>query len=111
MTIDVKSLGVIDRFNGIDIEQTRDYVKLYNTTYINKMLLRHDWIHKEVNENAFDIHTFPVPMIADNAYQRKLETQPTPTADEITALAQEFGFGGLSSDFTVAVAPPRRRPR
>ena len=93
MTIDVKSLGVIDRFNGIDIEQTRDYVKLYNTTYINKMLLRHDWIHKEVNENAFDIHTFPVPMIADNAYQRKLETQPTPTADEITALEQEFGFG------------------
>ena len=29
MTIDVKSLGVIDRFNRIDIEQTRDYVKLY----------------------------------------------------------------------------------
>ena len=56
------------------------------------MLLQHDWIHKEVNDNAFDIHTFPVPIIADNAHQQKLETQPTPTAKEITTLEQEFGF-------------------
>ena len=47
MTINVKNLGLITRFNGIDILQSKHYVKLYNTTYINKILTRHDWIHQE----------------------------------------------------------------
>jgi hypothetical protein len=38
MTIQVKELGMIDRFNGVDILQTKDYIKLYNRTYIEKIL-------------------------------------------------------------------------
>ena len=89
MTIEVKELGLIDRFNGVDIMQTRHYIKLYNKTYIEKILLRHPWIHEEPSHDSL----FPIPMQADSAYQRKLESQPTPTASEILALEHEMGFG------------------
>ena len=32
MTIDVKELGMISRFNGVDMDQTREYMKIYNRT-------------------------------------------------------------------------------
>ena len=41
MTIEVKHLGQISRFNGIDIHQPRDYVKLSNQTYIDKIIAKH----------------------------------------------------------------------
>ena len=37
MTIKVKPLGIIDRFNGVDVEQSSDYIKLSNATYIKKI--------------------------------------------------------------------------
>jgi deoxyuridine 5'-triphosphate nucleotidohydrolase len=88
MTIDVKDLGQISRFNGVDVLQTRDYVKLYNKVYINKMLLRHEWIEKEV-----PLQQYPIPMQTDSSYQRSLENADIPTATEITALEKEYGFG------------------
>ena len=36
MTISVKELGEVSRFNGIDVLQTSDFVKIYNKTYIEK---------------------------------------------------------------------------
>jgi hypothetical protein len=89
MTIVVKQLGLIDRFNGVDVLQSRNFIKLFNRTYIEKILVRHDWIH---NEKQY-LHSFPTPMLSDNEYQRKLETQPTPTDAEIKQLENEVGFG------------------
>jgi hypothetical protein len=89
MTIDVKDLGRITRFNGVDVEQTKDYIKLYNATYIDKMLARHEWLHRETTEQP----KHPIPMIADSHYQQKLETTEIPTESEISALENEFGFG------------------
>ena len=89
MTINVKSLGTISRFNGIDVEQKREYIKIYNRTYIEKMFAKHDWIRTEPNH----IHNFPTPMISDPSYQRKLETTDTPTDKEIERLETKFGFG------------------
>jgi deoxyuridine 5'-triphosphate nucleotidohydrolase len=89
MTIDVKELGLISRFNGVDVQQSRQYIKIYNKTYINKILVRHPWIN---NDEHFD-PIFPLPMISDNHYLHKLEEQPVPTAQEIKQLESEFGFG------------------
>ena len=89
MTINVKSLGTISRFNGIDVEQAREYIKIYNRTYIDKMLLKHHWIRKEPDHT----HTFPTPMISEPSYQRKLETAETPTEKEIAQLEKKHGFG------------------
>ena len=38
MTIKVKPLGIIDRFNGVDIAQTKNYIKLSNDMYVRKIL-------------------------------------------------------------------------
>ena len=38
MKINVKELGLLNRFNGVDVTQTRDYIKLSNSTYLKKVL-------------------------------------------------------------------------
>ncbi len=88
MTVRIKHLGQITRFNGVDVLQAKHFIKLYNRTYIDKILTRHDWIHTEQHHQ----HSFPLPMRADSAYQRELENQPTPSAEEISALESEMGF-------------------
>ena len=89
MTIDVKQLGRLTRFNGMDITQTKHYIKLSNRTYIEKFQKRHEWLHTETHP----MHQFPIPMNADNSYQRQLEQAPIPTEEEIKALEKEMGFG------------------
>ena len=63
MTIDVKELGRISRFNGVDITQTRHYIKLSNAIYFEKVLHNHPWILKEHPPALF-----PLPMQSDNTY-------------------------------------------
>ena len=53
MTIEVKKLGRIDRFNGVDVEQTRHYVKLYNATYIKMIIANHPWIKNTLSFNRW----------------------------------------------------------
>ncbi len=89
MTVRIKHLGQITRFNGVDVLQSKHYIKLYNKTYIEKILQRHDWIHTEKHHS----HQFPLPMQPGNTYQRELENQPTPSSEEISALEREMGFG------------------
>ena len=69
MTINVKQLGRLERLNGMDILQTKHFIKLSNKTYNNKFLQRHQWIHTENKP----MHQFPIPMNADNSYQKHLE--------------------------------------
>ena len=54
MTIKVKPLGIIERFNGIDVQQSR--------LYINK------------NFEKVETHNFPIPMLSDASYNRTIET-------------------------------------
>ena len=89
MTIDVKQLGIIDRFNGVDVTQTKHYIKLSNRTYIEKFLQRHKWLQDEKH----DMHAFPIPMESDTAFHRELEKDIQPTESEIKDLEHEYGFG------------------
>ena len=66
MTIKLKPLGVITRFNGIDINQTKEYIKIHNTTHFKKILE-----DKQLpDENS---HTYPIPMNPDPAYNIMIE--------------------------------------
>jgi hypothetical protein len=89
MSIKIKELGLIERFNGVDIKQTKNYIKLYNKTYIEKLVSNHPWLQT-------DLHTiadFPIPMHADPKYQHTLE-QYTPLTDiERHEIEKEMGFG------------------
>jgi hypothetical protein len=71
MRIEVKHLGLIDRFNGLDIQQTRYYVKVSCEKYLKKMIRGHADLLKNVPIN-------PVPLPADSSYIRNLESATTP---------------------------------
>jgi hypothetical protein len=89
MTITVKELSQIERFNGVDVIQSKHFIKLYNKTYIDKILSRHHWIQQE----NMPAHTFPIPMMTDNEYLRKLEMTEIPDDKDIKKLENEMGFG------------------
>lgn len=66
MAIKLKPIGIITRFNGIDIHQTRDYVKISNETYFYKIL--EDRLQPKV-----PAHTHPLFMNSDHAYNYLIE--------------------------------------
>ena len=88
ITIEIKSLGITNRFNGIDIKQTRDYVKTYIKTYINKIIRDKNWLEASIpgNNRAY------VPMHHNNVYSNKIETAIPVPPSELQQVEQEFGF-------------------
>ena len=88
LTIEIKHLGRLTRYNGVDVQQTRHFTKLSNTTYFNKVLQGHTWI-----ENDTHIATEAVPMKSDKDYIKHLETAVGPTTyKEQRALQLEMVF-------------------
>ena len=82
----LNDLGIIKRFNGIDILQTMYYIKIHCETYINKIIEHHGW----QNEKAA---TLPIPMRTDSAYQTQLQLEDGPTdPKEQRELEQQMGF-------------------
>ena len=86
MANELHDLGIIKRFNGLDIHQTRDYVKISCELYNNKIVSHHGW----ENEKAADR---PIPMRNDAAYQASLELATAPeTEKEERELEKAMGF-------------------
>jgi hypothetical protein len=69
MRIPVKHLGIINRFNGIDIQHTHCFIKLTCEQYLCKMLHNHGWLQ---DHNTI----MPLPFPADANYIKELETVP-----------------------------------
>ena len=44
MTIDIKDSGLLNQYNGVDITETKYYIKISNETYINKLLQERTWL-------------------------------------------------------------------
>ena len=38
----IKHEGLTEIFNGIDVDQTKDYIKLHSATYIDRVVERHN---------------------------------------------------------------------
>lgn len=72
LQIDVKHLGIIDRYNGVDVDQTREYIKISCKKYLYNMLKSHDWL-------ATTPQPHPVPLPAEPKYITKLEQAAPPT--------------------------------
>ncbi len=75
LRIQVKNLGIIDRFNGIDIVQTQHYVKLSCEKYLRKMLKMHHWHGENSTSNL------PLPMAADSTSITALEDTVPPNTE------------------------------
>ena len=87
MRIQIKTMGIIDRFNGLDIHQTRNYIKLTCEKYLHKAMTAHKWVHEQ------PIAEKPTPLPSDAAYIQTLESAPRPnTTAEQAALRKEMGF-------------------
>lgn len=65
MTFPLNTLGLVRKFNGVDIEQTRNYNKVHCALYIDKIVAHHGWQNEIMRRN-------PTPMRADNSYKREL---------------------------------------
>ena len=87
MTINVKELGLISRFNGVDVTQTQHYIKLSNTIYIDKILKNHPWIFKEHPPAMF-----PLLIRSDNEYLHKIETAKPLTEEQHLQYESDVGF-------------------
>ena len=86
MTNKLNDLGIVKRFNGMDIQQTRNYNKIHCATYLGKIITQHGW----ENDHAA---TLPVPMRTDTKHINELETTPGPTdAQERHNLEHTMGF-------------------
>jgi len=84
MSVDIKYLGLLTRFNGVDILQTSDYVKIYNATYIDKILTGHQtWMEPR------HCHNMPIPMKSEPQYSRHLESTSPPVTDKERYLLQK----------------------
>ena len=88
MTIEIKDLGIITRFNGLDITQTSQYIKVSNATYIQKIINEHPSMF-----DGFLPHSIPIPNMEDKQYVRKLETATPPSSQEASLKLQvEMNF-------------------
>ena len=86
LLVPLNHLGLIKKFNGVDILQTRDYVKVSCESYINKIIEHHGW-------NDLPAANKPIPMRSDPKYVAMLETADTPTTDkERKDLEKQMGF-------------------
>jgi len=86
LRIEVKHLGLINRFNGVDVHQKREYIKITCEKYLYNMLKNYDWLETLPQPN-------PIPLPAKPKYITKLEQAKTPTTvTEKDRLRQRMGF-------------------
>ena len=85
VAIKVKPLGIIYRYNGVDVQQTNKCIKLSNGTYIKKILKDKD-IQIEYSQHA------PLPMNEDSTYNRTIENAEPLDGKELTAVENKYGF-------------------
>jgi hypothetical protein len=85
LQVPLNDLGTLNKFNGLDILQTRDYVKIYCESFLDKVLKGHGW------EETIEQHN-PIPMRNDTAYQAQLESATLPSTPEEQKQLQDENF-------------------
>ncbi|KAL7551376.1 hypothetical protein ACHAWF_014575 [Thalassiosira exigua] len=89
LTFPLKRMGLVTLFNGLDILQTRHFIKMSCTTYIEKISNRHlaDWM------NVKDMPNKPTPLPTAQSFIRGyLSTVGDPDVKAQSVLATKMGF-------------------
>ena len=79
--------GVYQRYNGIDVTQTRDYIKVGCESYIDRVLLSHGWDAPKVKDPPN-----LVPISTDAAHRLVKLEGPLEKTPEAKSLAKLQGF-------------------
>ena len=77
MTIEIKDLGIITRFNELDVNQTKTFTKISNATYIQKTINEHPTMF-----NDYQPSNHPLPANDNKAFIRTMETATPPTSPD-----------------------------
>ena len=86
LQVPLNDLGLIKKFNGVNILQSRHFIKVSCEDYLQKILDSHSW----QNLNASNL---PIPMRSDTSHQRQLENAPRPQQEQEQQLIQhQAGF-------------------
>ena len=86
MSAPLKREDLISQFNGIDIKQTKDYIKVHCETYISKIL-------QQKRFNLTTTSNKPTPISSDADIIKMLDTSMGPTNDaECMELEGRMGF-------------------
>jgi hypothetical protein len=85
LQVPLNDLGTLTKFNGLDIHQSRDYIKIFCESFLDKVLKGHGW------EETITQHN-PIPMRNDTAYQAQLESADTPSSPEEAQQLQNENF-------------------
>ena len=76
MRIRIKYQGQLQMFNGMDIVQTRYYIKIHCGTYLRKALGNHSHLVADAKSKLY-----PIPYPADHAYTTKLDLAVPPATE------------------------------
>ena len=82
-------LGLITDFNGIDVEQSHEYVRIACSNYINRIYTSHGW-DKDISMNPVSKRIALLPM--DILYTIGKQTGPAEGTSEHQALEDQKGF-------------------
>jgi hypothetical protein len=90
LTIPMKQQGLVTLYNGLDILQTRDYIKVSCETYINRISELHlaqGWM------KAYLISDRPTPLPTTQQFMKALQSdEGDPNEKSQLALAKKMGF-------------------
>jgi hypothetical protein len=92
LTIPMKRQGFLDMYNGIDVLQTRHYIKISCTSYINKICEKYllSWM-----QNYTSTDDRPTPLPTDPAWMKKFVAatgDPDPKAQAKLAKSMEISY-------------------
>jgi hypothetical protein len=92
LTMPMKRMGVITLFNGVDILQSRYYIKMSCETYIEKMSTKH--LSEWMTDSCFrDMSNRPLPIPTVETFLKNFNTIPgDPDKKVQEQLAKEFKF-------------------
>ena len=89
LQVPLHQLGVITMFNGINILQSRQFIRISCETYIRKILANHNWTDYATPASPHLV----TPMRSDSSYMGILETAIGPdTDDEHLELEHQMKF-------------------
>jgi hypothetical protein len=88
--VEIRQEGdVCKKFNGVDVDQTREYVRIHCKSYIDRVLKSHGWI--KPNQHESDRHD--VTPISDDTVKRLSALEgPASGTKEHAALERDSGF-------------------
>ena len=89
LTVNIRSLGVITRFNGVDIAQTKNFIKVYNKTYIEKILKGKNWLEASIPGQYSPQY---IPMHNDIEFNKNIENATPIPPLELKSVEKEMGF-------------------